>query len=335
MGGIPTLLMMIAAAGVTYGWQPDKNGDDAGAVEYIVQVSPHELAQIERTGQLSSVIDPLVRGHVSRIVIRVGTGDLPRNTPDVLTAGRIASLKPDPQTGSFGLPPSLQESANNAASGAANQIVDQAGRTFQAGTNQVKDNLMDRLRGSSQDTASRSIVPPPSTRPTPSFTNSGSESPFATPRTGGPSTTPLPRDNQWNRLGTETPNRPSTSPAGQNGNTTAAGFTGGRDSSIADNGLRTTDMFGRMPAGLDPTDRAATTDNRTLATSPTNAQDGRIFSQMDQTRRDFNNGLAQPKISSLNRLLVQVHTLEPTTRTPSSRERNSMRVRGTSISTIV
>ena len=76
MGGVPVLLM-IAAMGITYGWQPDTRG----GVEYIIQIPPDQLSEIERVGEISSVIDPAVRGHVSRVVIQVGNGPVPRRTP--------------------------------------------------------------------------------------------------------------------------------------------------------------------------------------------------------------------------------------------------------------
>ncbi|TWU36125.1 hypothetical protein [Novipirellula artificiosorum] len=76
MGGVPVLLLA-AAIGVTYGWQPDSGG----GVEYIIQVPPEDLQQLQRAGEISSRIDPEVQGHVSRVIIRVGTGPVPRSTP--------------------------------------------------------------------------------------------------------------------------------------------------------------------------------------------------------------------------------------------------------------
>lgn len=76
MGGVPVLLM-IAAMGITYGWQPD----NSGGVEYIIQIPPDQLHEIERIGEVSSVIDPAVRGHVSRVIVQVGDAPLPRQTP--------------------------------------------------------------------------------------------------------------------------------------------------------------------------------------------------------------------------------------------------------------
>ena len=76
MGGAPTLLM-VAILGVTYGWQPD--GDQG--VEYIIQIPPEQLADIERMGEVSSTIDPAVRGRVSRVIVKVGTEPLPHTVP--------------------------------------------------------------------------------------------------------------------------------------------------------------------------------------------------------------------------------------------------------------
>ncbi len=70
-------VLMAALMSIAYGWESDGNG----GVEYIVQVSPDELKEINRLGEISSTIDPRIAGHVSRISIRVGSGSLPRETP--------------------------------------------------------------------------------------------------------------------------------------------------------------------------------------------------------------------------------------------------------------
>lgn len=79
MGGVPTLLLAIAV-GITYGWQPDREG----GVEYIIQVPPDQIEQLQKTGEISSVIAPEVQGRVSRVIIRVGEGPLPREMPAML-----------------------------------------------------------------------------------------------------------------------------------------------------------------------------------------------------------------------------------------------------------
>lgn len=75
-------MLVVALVGITYGWQSDDNG----GVEYIVQISPSELNEVQRLGEITSSIDPAVAGHVSRIRIQVGTGALPRETPANLSA---------------------------------------------------------------------------------------------------------------------------------------------------------------------------------------------------------------------------------------------------------
>ncbi|WP_372721618.1 hypothetical protein [Novipirellula sp.] len=80
MGGVPVLLLF-AAIGVTYGWQPD----GGGGVEYIIQVPADQLDRLQESGEVTSVIDPQVQGHVSRVVIRVGNQRLPRETPSAIS----------------------------------------------------------------------------------------------------------------------------------------------------------------------------------------------------------------------------------------------------------
>ncbi|MEE2938427.1 MAG: hypothetical protein VYA84_20760 [Planctomycetota bacterium] len=90
MGGITTLLSLLAAGGITYGWKPD----DRGGVEYIIQVPPEQLQELPRLGQISSTIDPAVRGQVSRVVVQIGEGPLPRITPPAMPSksGRSANF---------------------------------------------------------------------------------------------------------------------------------------------------------------------------------------------------------------------------------------------------
>lgn len=76
MGGAP-VLVLVAALGVSFGWTPD----DSGGVEYIIQIPPEQLEDVRRSGQIDSAIPREIRGHVSRVIIRVGDGDLPRQTP--------------------------------------------------------------------------------------------------------------------------------------------------------------------------------------------------------------------------------------------------------------
>lgn len=76
MGGVP-MLLLVAALGVDYGWQPD----GGGGVEYVIQVQPDQWDNVKRLGEISSTIDPEVQGRVSRVIIRVGNERLPRVTP--------------------------------------------------------------------------------------------------------------------------------------------------------------------------------------------------------------------------------------------------------------
>ena len=75
-------MLVVALVGITYGW----HSDDNGGVEYIVQISPTELSEIRRLGEITSLIDPQVAGRVSRIRIQVGSGTLPRETPAIRNA---------------------------------------------------------------------------------------------------------------------------------------------------------------------------------------------------------------------------------------------------------
>ncbi len=74
MGGVP-ILLALAAVTVDYGYQPDGKG----GVEYIVQVTPEEFEYAKKAGEISSTVDASVRGRVSRFVLRVGNGQLPRD----------------------------------------------------------------------------------------------------------------------------------------------------------------------------------------------------------------------------------------------------------------
>lgn len=87
MGATPVLIML-AAVGVDYGWQPDGTTSSRGDnIEYIVQISPDQLQQIKSIGEITSAIDPSVQGRVSRIVVKGGTDPLPR------IAGRSIALE--------------------------------------------------------------------------------------------------------------------------------------------------------------------------------------------------------------------------------------------------
>ena len=87
-----TLIAILAAAGLTYGWQPDPSAGNAspnsgdpsvsdGSLQYIIQISPDAVQGIAKVGQITSAIDPQVRGRISTVVIRIGDGPLPRIDP--------------------------------------------------------------------------------------------------------------------------------------------------------------------------------------------------------------------------------------------------------------
>jgi len=92
MGAAPVLIML-AAIGVDYGWQPDGTTSPRGDnIEYIVQISPDQLQQLQSIGEITSSIDPAVQNRVSRIVVRVGTEKLPRNP------GQAREIEPSPSS---------------------------------------------------------------------------------------------------------------------------------------------------------------------------------------------------------------------------------------------
>ncbi len=231
MGGVPVLVMMMAAAGITYGWQPDNKG----GVEYIIQIPPDQLHELERMGEISSAIDPAVQGHVSRVVIKVGNSSLPQTMPSNLrrpseTAARSSaagSLSGVATTDHSPMPiPEMDDTK---------QAIPIAGLDSIAGTSAMDDleinpatgrstqdpaavmkpdandpgfNLPPSLSNAGQGDAATSSngyrVPPPATRSpltrpqAPAFTGSDLQGEMARTRAGGPSTNPTDsRDNSW------------------------------------------------------------------------------------------------------------------------------------------
>lgn len=90
MGAVPVLIML-AAVGVDYGWQPDGTTSPRGDnVEYIIQIPPQHLDQIRSAGEITSAIDPSIQGRVSRIVVKVGTGAVPKDGGRVTPAAEAA-----------------------------------------------------------------------------------------------------------------------------------------------------------------------------------------------------------------------------------------------------
>ncbi len=95
MGAVPVLLVL-AAVGVDYGWKPDGTTSMRGDnVEYIVQISPEQLRQTSSFGEITSTIDPSIQGRVSRIVVRVGTGELPRDAGRATPEKEFRTAKAD------------------------------------------------------------------------------------------------------------------------------------------------------------------------------------------------------------------------------------------------
>ena len=155
MGGLLALLAAVTM-GVTYGWQPD----GLGGVEYIIQVPPEKLEQLQSTGEITSAIDPEVRGQVTKIVVRVGHGDLPRVSPKqpaledraavdipTLQSPTVEVLKPDPDENTFRLP------------GSRGGAADRTKEALQAGANQIADTANDALQRLQQKTIGAPTAP--------------------------------------------------------------------------------------------------------------------------------------------------------------------------------
>ena len=73
------LVLVTAALGVDYGWQPSSDG----RLEYIIQLEPVTLVALREGQEVLSPIDPYVKG-IRRFRIRVGTHMVPRvGSPNV------------------------------------------------------------------------------------------------------------------------------------------------------------------------------------------------------------------------------------------------------------
>ncbi len=155
MGGVSALLMVTMLGGVTYGWQPDGNE----GVEYIIQVPPEQVADMQREGAISSVIDPAVRGQVTKVTVRIGNGALPRELPRNFTVASNefesgiakADLEPmpipqsqgrrsretvmKPQNGGMTLPGSLSNFGQGAAANPAAPGANASSSALQSATN--------------------------------------------------------------------------------------------------------------------------------------------------------------------------------------------------------
>jgi len=92
-----SLLVLFAAVGVDYGWQPDGTQSDRGDnIRYIVQVPPDQLDEIRRAGEVTSTLDPEIAGRVVQIVFRIGTDPLPRDAGRVISQPTAAGPASDP-----------------------------------------------------------------------------------------------------------------------------------------------------------------------------------------------------------------------------------------------
>ena len=216
MGGL-LVLLAVAATSVTYGWQPDGNK----GVEYIVQVSPDKLAQVRDTGEITSTIPPELQGHVSRVVIRVGNGQVPRTVPvsvqQAIEATRLskadrqtvpipqidsAAMVMKPQSG-FSFPDAASRAASSAGDRAAASVNDAAAR-LKNGASSTFNDLRDTARNTASNAASdlRSAANDRLQRGTDALSRAGNE---AMNRIGTGA-----RDNKW--LPLDSQQRPSTDP---------------------------------------------------------------------------------------------------------------------------
>jgi hypothetical protein len=178
-----TQVLMVALLGITYGWQDD----GSGGVEYIVQLSPAELQQIGRLGEVTSTIDPAVAGRVSRIKIQVGSGPLPRDMPLAKSSQEASPSAPGRVLGSDTLlatdrspvpTPELtamMKPADNAAAAPGFQFptavqdnIDQAGREIATRGQIMWDELQQKAAATFSTTPPATVgadrIAPPSTR---------------------------------------------------------------------------------------------------------------------------------------------------------------------------
>jgi hypothetical protein len=87
------LLLAAASLSVDYGWRKAEDG----AIEYIIQVAPEQVGNLERL-PISSELPPEARG-ASRFVFQVGDKPLPREAiePDKLASEKPANEKQAPE----------------------------------------------------------------------------------------------------------------------------------------------------------------------------------------------------------------------------------------------
>jgi hypothetical protein len=273
-----TALLLLVTGGITYGWKPD----DKGGVEYVIQIPPDQLGELERVGQISSVIDPAVRGSVSRIIVQVGEGPVPRiSVPRIMPPERQPSNAIG-QDSRNGIPaadvaavpiPELRDGLTSSQIDGVDSLASQSvmkpqtgdltgGAGFALPPSLSDPNASGDGRTAADPNAARLVIPPPATRTpgasalppftsgdtaapsTGSFAGSGFTQDMATVRPGGPSTDPTTgRDRNWTMLGQTPPAAaPSTGPA-------ASGATF-LPPATTSNGLNPSDTFGRPPAAV-------------------------------------------------------------------------------------
>lgn len=306
-----THMLLVALMGITYGWQ----SDGGGGVEYIVQVSPSELREIDRLGEISSVIDPSVAGHVSRIKIRVGTESLPRETPSHLTrtsqlpnrssqngtasaSDRAAIPIPEMFDRDRAIPIQAPGNSNVPQLATANQAASKVTAMMKPDPENGSAGPGFSFPGAANDNGR---IPPPGTRspdpnrqPTmPQFTGASSANNRATTTLGGPSTDPTQvRDQNWRGFAGPRQNGPSTTEVGSDNmrftdpRTRIQSAINTASTSAGSANRESGGTFGRSPAGLTFPNQQTTNDNL--------ARD-RILTQQQQMEIDRRNeiGLGQ------------------------------------------
>jgi hypothetical protein len=271
MGAAP-LLIMLAAVGVDYGWQPDGTTSPRGDnVEYIIQIPPDQLDQIKSIGEITSTIDPEIQGRISKVVVRVGTAKLPRD------AGRAASVAAVSQAAALGddaqIP--IPEISDSAIAQAQNDRADSPGSEAlmkpdpQAGGFALPDSLANPVRTNpavSTDPAANRDNQWNDIRGQSPAGGTGTNALSAGTSAGGPSTDPVDpaaRSTAW----------PTTT--GQSGMTGTTGSAG----------LGTTPNFGTLPPGLNTSQTGAGSNSAAIGypqTMPTAADLSRQASDLQR-----------------------------------------------------
>lgn len=223
MGGL-LVLLAVAVTSVTYGWQPD----GTGGVEYLVQVSPDKLAQVRSTGEISSTIPAEIRGHVSRVVIRVGDGPLPRTISSAMQqsaeADRLSAADhqnvPIPQMGSqpadqfervmkpqdgFTFPDAAARAGDRVAAG-ANDAASRLRSDATNALNGLRDNTASAFGSAAEDLRNRAAERV--SQGAGSLLNAGDD----VMRRAADRTSAAARDNKWFQLNSDARNLPSTDP---------------------------------------------------------------------------------------------------------------------------